>query len=380
MLDVEIAVSLRFNELRVAHQRSLAEQRAADQAEACSIFADVVRGLSQRDLTVRAPTTVPDAYSDVVSLLNAALDGMQEEFGGISERVQTVETSANRIADDARRLRTASREQSQELLANAQALAGLADQVRDNAASTRIAERDVASTRKAAEESGHVVGQAITAMSDIEESAEKIGQIIGVIDEIAFQTNLLALNAGIEAARAGDSGRGFAVVAQEVRALAQRSADAAREIKTLVTDTKAQVEAGVEMVGRTQSAIGGIVHQVTTINEAISGIAAATDSQAAELRSITGGVDALGGQIAASGSVAETSGAAADDLHTVVLELGKTIREFRVARQRQVAAVERLAPLRAPVPVPVPATVNPVAENYDFPLRLVGVGGERNVY
>src|SRR4030095_10951240 len=134
-----------------------------------------------------------------------------------------------------------------------------------------------AATRAAVEESGEVVGRAISAMADIEQSAEKIGQIIGVIDEIAFQTNLLALNAGIEAARAGESGGGFAVVAQEVRALAQRSGDAAREIKQLVSNTKSQVEAGVERVGRTQDAISSIVEQVRGINDAIAGMPAEND-------------------------------------------------------------------------------------------------------
>ncbi|MDL2401415.1 methyl-accepting chemotaxis protein [Rhizobium mayense] len=385
MVDVEIAVSLRFNELRLNHQRALAEQRSADHAEAAGLFADVIRSLAERDLTVRLPADGPEAYAELAQTLNAALDDIQHQFAALSASVQAAEATTDAIARDSRFLAQNSTEQAQGLAMSAKQLTELADQVRNNAASTRSAERATASTRVAAEDSRRVVGQAISAMADIENSAEKIGQIIGVIDEIAFQTNLLALNAGIEAARAGDSGRGFAVVAQEVRALAQRSADAAREIKALVTGTKAQVDAGVQMVGRTQEAIGSIVRQVTDINDAISGIAAATDEQAAGLRTVTTDIGNFGERAAATENLARRSDEGADHLHTVILELGQTIREFRLERERRHAAVSRplAAVPRSPIARRDEGVVRPdegnVAE-FDFPLRRAGLGGERNAY
>lgn len=331
MVDIEIAVSLRFNELRLQHQKALKQQREEIENEAGNVFAGVIGALAAGDLTARVPENVPEAYQQHASMLNTALErlqaGMANTVSG-TEKSMALADAASLTAREAAALAGSSAER---LTANVKRLEDLTEGVSRNAIKSRHAEEATNQTRKAAERSGEIVGAAINAMSDIETSAEKIGQIIGVIDEIAFQTNLLALNAGIEAARAGDSGRGFAVVAQEVRALAQRSAEAAREIKVLVTETKSQVDDGVQMVGRTQAAFADIVKQVGDINDAVTGIVNDANKHVVGLGESSAEFADIGREAAKGAEISIRAGGQADDLHTVILELGNTIRSFRIA-------------------------------------------------
>ncbi|WP_410769387.1 globin-coupled sensor protein [Endobacterium cereale] len=333
MVDVEIAVSLRFNELRQRHQRAAQEQRKGDQAQAIDTFFDFASALSVNDLTARVEGDVPDVYSELAGILNKAADAMRAAIETVGDKMSRVDALSSGLITDARTIANETAEHARNLADTSGQLQELTIRFRDTAGRTVAAEKAATETRKSVEQSGEIVGRAINAMTDIENSAEKIGEIIGVIDEIAFQTNLLALNAGIEAARAGDSGRGFAVVAQEVRALAQRSADAAREIKTLVTGTKSQVGAGVDMVHRTQEAIAGIVRQVSDINDSIAGIATDSGEQVQCLGRVAGEIGEIGQRVSSTSGIALRSGENADELHTVILELGQTIREFRITRQ-----------------------------------------------
>ncbi|WP_310412674.1 globin-coupled sensor protein [Mycoplana sp. BE70] len=359
LVDAEIGVSLRFNELRHNHHRAMGEQRQADHGALEGAFGDVIRSLANLDLTHRAGEQMPDAWRELGGMLNAALDDAQRHLGAASDSAEAADTQVQTLSAQTERLAERSASQSAELVETVGSLAAITDRLKATLAETRKAETAVQATRVAAEQSGRIVGEAKSAMADIEASAEKIGQIIGVIDEIAFQTNLLALNAGIEAARAGDSGRGFAVVAQEVRALAQRSADAAREIKQLVTGTKAQVEAGVDRVNRTQNAIGGIVHQVVEINDAVTGIAMQSGEDVTSLDGVAGELGRIGAQARADAEFATGVGQNGADLHAVILELGQTIRQFHIGRQSAAGSTARVVDAAeearlVPVP-PVPA-------------------------
>jgi methyl-accepting chemotaxis protein len=338
LVDLEIAVSLRFNDLRVSQQQALAALRATHADETRGLVSGLAARLADHDLSGHGLDDLPDGCAEAFGDLDDAIGSLRTALSGAAERTTTSEEHAGRIALSSAALADSAARAARGSRATIETLAGIGTKADRSAEGAKRAELAAGKARQAVVASGEIVSEAISAMSDIEQSAERIGTIIGVIDEIAFQTNLLALNAGIEAARAGESGRGFAVVAQEVRALAQRSADAAREIKQLVTTTKSQVDGGVQMVGRTQAAIGGIVEQVSAINEMISAIVVDAGETAADIVRVADGVSLLGTELGALEKAATETHGTSGDLQTVILELGKTIREFRLERRRETAS------------------------------------------
>jgi methyl-accepting chemotaxis protein len=229
-------------------------------------------------------------------------------------------------------------QQASSLEQTAAALDELTATVKKSAEGAAQARDAVVSAQADAEKSGQVVQDAVAAMGGIEQSAKEISQIIGVIDEIAFQTNLLALNAGVEAARAGDAGRGFAVVASEVRALAQRSAEAAKEIKTLIATSTHQVTTGVALVGEAGRALSRIAGRVTEMNSVIRDIASSAQEQATGLSEVNTAINQMDQMTQQNAAMVEETSAASQTLVHEGQELARLISRFNVGASRSSSA------------------------------------------
>lgn len=346
MVDAEVAVSLRFNSLRMQHRQEMASQRDGDQQEALRIFGDAVNALAAGEMPQDIAAGVPEVYRELALTFDRAVAAISTSMVRAQDSADDAQTRADSLAAGVRSLAEAVSSRASAIAGSTRTLGEVSDSMRQGAGRMSAAGHAVAEARSAVDESGSAAVAAIASMSVIEQSAGRIGEIIGVIDEIAFQTNLLALNAGIEAARAGDSGRGFAVVAQEVRALAQRSADAAREIKNLVTGTRSQVDEGVRLVGRTRDAIAGVAQQIGDVNGMVGEVAREMSGHAGSLAAITDEFGSLGEAVRGDTLAADRSLQGADDLQTVILELGRTVREFTISRRNSEPRQEDIAVVR----------------------------------
>jgi methyl-accepting chemotaxis protein len=258
------------------------------------------------------------------------MDKLRETMASIAETTQGVRSGAGELTHAADNLSHRTEQQASSLEETAAALDQITATVRKTAENSGTARETVRAAKDEAERSTVVVRDTVGAMSGIEASSRQIGTIIGVIDEIAFQTNLLALNAGVEAARAGEAGRGFAVVATEVRALAQRSADAAREIKALVAASERQVETGVALVSGTGQALGRIVEQVVKLNGLVTEIAGAAQEQAVGLQQVNTAMTTMDRATQENAAMVEQSTAASHSLVDEAETLARLVGQFRI--------------------------------------------------
>jgi methyl-accepting chemotaxis protein len=286
--------------------------------------------LAAGELTWRLQSPFAPDYEKLRADFNDAISRLQETLGVISGATTGVRTSTEEIRAASHELSQRTERQAASLEETAAALDQITATVHRTAEGANHAASIVSTARSDAAVSGEVVREAVAAMAGIESSAGEIGQIIGVIDEIAFQTNLLALNAGVEAARAGEAGKGFAVVASEVRALAQRSADAAREIKALITASADQVSQGVGLVGRTGEALQRIVGQVGEIAGLITEIAASAQEQATGLQEVNTAVNQMDQMTQRNAAMVEESTAATQQLAGKSEELARMVGRFRL--------------------------------------------------
>jgi methyl-accepting chemotaxis protein len=312
--------------------------------------------LSGGDLLYRLGTPFSAEYESLRADFNKAMTKLQETMAAIAETTTGVQSGSGEITQASDDLSRRTEQQAASLEQTAAALDQVTATVRKTAENASEARSTVSAAKENAERSGMVVGDTVTAMSGIETSSRQIGNIIGVIDEIAFQTNLLALNAGVEAARAGEAGRGFAVVATEVRALAQRSADAAKEIKALISASGREVESGVRLVGETGKALQQIVEQVARLNTLIGDIAASAQEQATALAEVNSAVNQMDQVTQQNAAMVEEATAASHSLSDEAEALARLIGQFRIGEVQGSPP-----PARHPSPEQKPAAASPGA-------------------
>ncbi len=363
------------DEERARNQRA-AEALAREQATVVAALGEGLEHLTRGDLTYSITHDFPGDYAKLKSDFNTAIAQLQQAMGVVLGNVAGIRSGAGEISQAADDLSRRTEQQAASLEETAAALDEITATVNKTASGARQASDVVQSAKGDAETSGVIVRDAVTAMHAIEGSSAQINQIIGVIDEIAFQTNLLALNAGVEAARAGEAGRGFAVVASEVRALAQRSAEAAKEIKTLISASTTQVGSGVKLVGQTGEALQRIVDRVAEIDGLVSEIAASAQEQAVGLAQVNTAVNQMDQVTQQNAAMVEQSTAASHSLAQEAEALQTSVSQFKVGDTVH-AAAPRSAPKAASPARPGSASASgPGRSNHmAAALKTIGRGG-----
>jgi methyl-accepting chemotaxis protein len=329
-LEQDTAEQRRNAELERQNNAEAAALATHEQEEVVAALALGLERLSSGDMTFRIKAAFAPAYQKLKDDFNAAMEELQQTMRVITVNVHGFHSGSNAISDAATDLSRRMEQQAASLEETAATLDEITTTVGKTAESAQQATQVVASAKSDAELSNDVVRQAVQSMTEIEKSAREIAQIIGVIDEIAFQTNLLALNAGVEAARAGDAGRGFAVVASEVRSLAQRSAEAAREIKALIATSSSKVGQGVSLVHETGKALARIAAQIAGINTLVVQIATAAQEQSTGLKEINVAINAMDQITQTVAAMVEESTAASHALSEEADQVASLISRFDV--------------------------------------------------
>jgi methyl-accepting chemotaxis protein len=289
----------------------------------------VLSALSEGDLGRRMDGSYHGQFRNLQENCNTTITRLRDITGKIGETALNVNSASTEIATGAQDLAQRTESQAASLEQTAAAMHEVTETVRQNADNANAATQKSLIARDTAAKGGAVVNDAVAAMGQIEQSAQKIGDIIGLIDEIAFQTNLLALNASVEAARAGEAGKGFAVVAQEVRALAQRSANASKDIKTLIQASNAQVKTGVQLVNQTGQSLQEILGAVKQVNDIVAEIATASSEQARAMQEINTAVGQMDEMTQRNGALVEQTSAATQTLAHQSRDLSDLISFFR---------------------------------------------------
>ncbi|HZW24770.1 MAG TPA: methyl-accepting chemotaxis protein [Gallionella sp.] len=304
----------------------------------------VAQALAKGDLTQVVTREYQGSFNDVKQNLNGTVANLKDLIGQIKDSTDTINTASKEIASGNADLSQRTEEQASSLEETASSMEELTSTVKQNAENAKQANQLAIGASDVAGKGGAVVGEVVTTMSSINESSRKIVDIISVIDGIAFQTNILALNAAVEAARAGEQGRGFAVVAGEVRNLAQRSAAAAKEIKTLIGDSVEKVEGGSKLVAQAGETMEEIVTSIKRVTDIMSEITAASSEQSQGIEQVNTAITQMDEVTQQNAALVEEAAAAAESLEEQAQNLAVAVGTFKVDESSASAAVVRREP------------------------------------
>ncbi|QDO96977.1 HAMP domain-containing protein [Ferrovibrio terrae] len=325
-------------------------------------LATITTALADGDVTKHVEGDYAGVFGTLKDSVNRMADTLKDFAGRLRNASSAVRDASGEISAGSQDLAQRTESQAASIEETAASMHEITATVKQNADNAQAANQLAGAARQTAEKGGRIVTDAVTAMNGIEQSAQKISDIVGLIDEIAFQTNLLALNASVEAARAGEAGKGFAVVAQEVRALAQRSASASKDIKGLIQESNAQVRSGAGLVQQTGSSLDEIVNAVKKVADIVAEIAAASREQATGLDQINTAVASMDETTQRNGALVEETSAAAQALSGQAHELNELVGFFRTGEVATAATNVAAVTPRAKTKVVPAATIRPVAK------------------
>ena len=326
---------------------------------------NVLLAISQGDLTKRITSDYQGTFNDLKNYTNSTTENLVSVISKIREASDTINNASSEIAQGNADLSTRTEQQASSLEETASSMEEITSTVRLNAENANQANGLASQASQVASNGGDLIQEVVVTMSSINESSQKIADIIGVIDGIAFQTNILALNAAVEAARAGEQGRGFAVVASEVRTLAQRSANAAKDIKDLISDSVSKVESGNSLVNQSGETMKEIVTAIQRVNDIMSEIAAASAEQASGIDEVSKAVTQMDEMTQQNAALVEEAAAAAESMRTQASELTGRVGTFKLNESDAPAAMNVESAPRAASPAPTMSqSADPLSQQF----------------
>jgi len=365
-LQIKMLIFLIITAIVVAGLGMLFAGRIARRARDISTsMMDIAQG--EADLSKRLPVLSTDEVGDIASWFNTFVENLEDVISKVKHSSIQVDMATKEVAAGAQGLSQATQQQASAIEEVAATIEEMTSSIKHNAENATDGRQKATDMVHMANASGDAAQELVRGMSEISDASKKIGDIIVTVNEVAFQTNLLALNAAVEAARAGEHGKGFAVVAEEVRALAQRSAEAARQIKVLIEDTVNKIAAGDTMVKKSGESLEQIIRHIQDLSQVMEEIAAASSEQATGVDELNRAIAQIDSTTQQNASTVEELACTSDSLSKEAREVAETVARFRVTREAEAPRMKRKAPKKTePTAKPVQPKTVPASPETKF--------------